>query len=254
MKKNFQRTLQAFFKTRTGHLTSLVGVFLVAGSLSLSAETYASEHTLTLNLRNATIREAIETIKSQSEFSFSVDVKDLNLDEKVSVSLDNKSIDEVLAILFNGKNLHYVINDRHIVVTRASQLASNVAQQQTKKISGTVVDASGEAVIGVNVVVKGTTVGTITDMDGRFVLDVPANATLVVTYIGYVPQNIVVGNKSVLTITLKEDSQALDEVVVVGFGTQKKLNLTGAVTAVSGEEMTKRPVVNPATMLQGQVP
>ena len=91
-------------------------------------------------------------------------------------------------------------------------------------------------------------------MDGNFTLDVPDGATLKISYIGYIEQTIPVGNKSVISVILKEDSQALDEVVVVGFGTQKKLNLTGAVTAVTGEEMSKRPVTNTATMLQGQVP
>lgn len=254
MEKTLKKTLQAFWKTKVGRLTNLAGAFLIAGTLSLCAETYASQHALTLNLKNATIHEVIETIKNQSEFSFSMDVKDLNLDEKVSVSLTNKSINEVLAILFNGKNVHYEINDRHIIITRANKQSSGTAQQQTKKISGKVTDPNGETIPGANVVVKGTTNGTITDGDGQFTLDVPANATLKISYIGYMEQEVSVGSKSVLSIILKEDSQALDEVVVVGFGTQKKLNLTGAVSAVSGEDMAKRPVVNPTTMLQGQVP
>ena len=124
--------------------------------------------------------------------------------------------------------------------------------QQTKRITGRVLDANNEPVIGANVVVDGTTIGTVTDVDGNFTLDVPDGATLKISYIGYIEQIIPVGNKSVISVILKEDSQALDEVVVVGFGTQKKLNLTGAVTAVTGEEMSKRPVTNTATMLQGR--
>ena len=91
MKKTFRKSVQDLLSVRAGRLVNLAGVFLVAGTLSLSASTYATEHMLSLNLKNATIREAIESIKSQSEFSFSLDVKDLNLDEKVSVSLDNKT-------------------------------------------------------------------------------------------------------------------------------------------------------------------
>ena len=254
MKKTFRRSVQALLATRAGRLANLAGVLLVAGTLSLSANTYATEHMLSLNLKNATIREAIESIKSQSEFSFSLDVKDLNLDEKVSVSLANKSIDEVLAVLFNGRNVRYEINDRHIVITRAGLMEPVATQQQVKHITGRILDSNDEPVIGANVVVKGTTIGTVTDAEGNFTLDVPEGATLQISYIGYIEQSIPVGNKSVISVILKEDSQALDEVVVVGFGTQKKLNLTGAVTAVSGEEMTKRPVTNPSTMLQGQVP
>ena len=176
------------------------------------------------------------------------------MDEKVSVSLDNKTINEVLAVLFNGRNVRYEINDRHVVITRAGQVGSNAVMQQVKQITGRVLDANNEPIIGANVVVEGTTIGTVTDADGNFALDVPDGATLKISYIGYIEQSISVGNKSVISVILKEDSQALDEVVVVGFGTQKKLNLTGAVTAVTGEEMTKRPVTNAATMLQGQVP
>lgn len=254
MKKTFRKSVQDLLATRAGRLANLAGVFLVAGTLTLSASTYATEHMLSLNLKNATIREAIESIKSQSEFSFSLDVKDLNLDEKVSVSLNNKSINEVLAVLFNGRNVRYEINDRHVVITRAGQVGPSAVMQQAKQITGRVLDANNEPVIGANVVVDGTTIGTVTDVEGNFALDVPDGAILKISYIGYIEQSIPVGNKSVVSVILKEDSQALDEVVVVGFGTQKKLNLTGAVTAVSGEDMTKRPVTNAATMLQGQVP
>lgn len=254
MKKTFRKSVQDLLSVRAGRLANLAGVFLVAGTLSLSASTYATEHMLSLNLKNATIREVIETIKSQSEFSFSLDVKDLNLDEKVSVSLDNKTINEVLAVLFNGRNVRYEINDRHVVITRAGQAGPASVMQQTKQITGRVLDANNEPVIGANVVVEGTTIGTVTDVEGNFALDVPAGTTLKISYIGYIEQSIPVGNKSVVSVVLKEDSQALDEVVVVGFGTQKKLNLTGAVTAVTGEDMAKRPVTNTATMLQGQVP
>lgn len=254
MKKTFRKSVQDLLATRAGRLANLAGVFLVAGTLTLSASTYATEHMLSLNLKNATIREAIESIKSQSEFSFSLDVKDLNLDEKVSVSLNNKSINEVLAVLFNGRNVHYEINDRHVVITRAGLVGPNAIQQQAKHITGRILDPNDEPVIGANVVVKGTTIGTVTDAEGNFGLDVPEGATLQISYIGYIEQSIVVGNKSVISVILKEDSQALDEVVVVGFGTQKKLNLTGAVTAVTGEEISKRPVANAAVLLQGQIP
>ena len=135
MKKTFRKSVQDLLATRAGRLANLAGVFLVAGTLTLSASTYATEHMLSLNLKNATIREAIESIKSQSEFSFSLDVKDLNLDEKVSVSLDNKSINEVLAVLFNGRNVRYEINDRHIVITRAGKVGPESVMQQTKRIT-----------------------------------------------------------------------------------------------------------------------
>lgn len=137
---------------------------------------------------------------------------------------------------------------------KSEVLASDAVQQSTRKISGTIVDNTDLPIAGANVVVKGTTTGTMTDMDGKFNLDVPANAVLQISYIGYITHEVPVGQKSVFNIAMKEDSQALDEVVVVGYGTQKKVNLTGAVSAVTGEEIAKRPVANAAVLLQGQIP
>lgn len=126
--------------------------------------------------------------------------------------------------------------------------------QEKKVVNGVVVDATGMPVIGANVMEKGTTNGTITDMDGKFSLEVDKDATLIFSYIGFADQEIKVGNQTSLSITLKEDAEALDEVVVVGFGTQKKVNLTGAVTAVSGDELEGLPATNVANMLQGKLP
>ncbi len=123
--------------------------------------------------------------------------------------------------------------------------------QQVKKISGVIKDASGEPVIGANVIVKGTTNGTMSDMDGQFSLDVPEGAVLSVSFIGYIPQDIPVKGQNVMTITLKEDSELLDEVVVVGYGVQKKSDVTGSVTSVSKERLEKLPVTNVLQAVQG---
>ena len=128
-------------------------------------------------------------------------------------------------------------------------------QQQNKKITGVIVDQTGETIIGANVVVKGTTNGTMTDLDGNFVLDnVPANSTLQISYIGYISQEIPVSNQSSFNIQLIEDTQKLDEVVVVGFGTQKKVNLTGSVGVATAKDIQERPVANAVQALQGVVP
>src|SRR5574344_1391194 len=113
--------------------------------------------------------------------------------------------------------------------------------QQSRKISGVITDKSGQPIIGANIVVKGTTNGTITDIDGKYSLEVPNNATLQVSYIGYLSQTIVVGNKRELNVSLAEDTQNLQEIVVVGYGTQKRINLTGAVEQVTSEVFDNRP-------------
>lgn len=115
-----------------------------------------------------------------------------------------------------------------------------MAVQQGKKVTGVVVDGTGEPVIGANVVVKGTTNGTITDFDGNYTIEgVPADGVLVISYIGYLSQEIPVGNQSAINVTLKEDTQTLDEVVVVGYGTMRKSDVTGSISTAKGEEMLK---------------
>lgn len=126
---------------------------------------------------------------------------------------------------------------------------------QDVSVSGNVKDEKGEALIGVSIQIKGTPTGNITDIDGNFTLSsVPANGELVFSYMGYETQTIPVKGKSVINVVLKEDSQALDEVVVVGFGTQKKVNLTGAVASVGAEVLENKPVANVGQALQGVVP
>ena len=130
-------------------------------------------------------------------------------------------------------------------------VASVQAVTQTKQITGVVKDANGEPIIGANIVEKGTTNGTVTDFDGRFTLEVSNGAVLQVSYIGYLSQEVRVGNHSTVNVTLKEDTQALDEVVVVGYGTMKKSDITGAISSVSEESIARQPVANVSTALQG---
>ena len=130
---------------------------------------------------------------------------------------------------------------------------TNVFAQQ-KNVRGTVVDASGDPLIGVNVSVKGMTIGIITDMEGKYQLEVPANAILVFSYIGYQTQETVVGSQSSINVTLKEDTQKLDEVIVVGYGVQKKVTVTGAVASVSGEELKASPTSNLTSAMVGRMP
>lgn len=235
--------------------TFLISVFLVAGILSLFANSYASGQMLSLNLKQATLREAIESIKKQSEFYFSIDVNDLNLDEKISVSIKNKTIDEALSLILNGRNVQFEIRDRHVIITKAEVAnGTTITQQSTKKITGKITDDLGESIIGANVVVKGTTIGTMTNIDGSFTLDVPSNAVLVISYIGYLPQNITVGNKTNIAVSLKEDTQKLDEVIVVGYGTNTKRSLISSVSSVNAEELKNIPVANITQGLAGRAP
>lgn len=145
------------------------------------------------------------------------------------------------------------ISPQFAVADGLKQDAVTIMQQQNLKVSGVVTDEAGKPLIGVSVLVKGTTLGNITDLNGRFSLDVPEGNILEISYIGYKTQSIK-AQREPMNIVLKEDAQKLDEVVVVGFGTQKKVNLTGSVSAVTGDDISKRPVANAAILLQGQIP
>ncbi|MDR3251647.1 MAG: SusC/RagA family TonB-linked outer membrane protein, partial [Tannerella sp.] len=231
-------------------LLCLSAVFCASASVS-----YSQEVKITLNLSNATVREALDEIKKQSEFSFWYRNEEVDLNRAVTISVDKQGIDNVLTKLLSEQNLSYKIDDKHIIIyKKTGELLASQDRQQSRRITGIVTDENGEPIIGANVKVKGSTTGTATDVDGKFTLTVTDNAVLQVSYLGYIQQEISAGNQSGLTIVLSEDTQALDEVVVVGFQTQKKVNLTGAVSTVSAETFENRPVANIGQALQGVVP
>ena len=150
-------------------------------------------------------------------------MNELNLKRTVQVNAENKPVAEVLKEVFEGTNIYYAMEGKNIMLMSRAKESTSV-QQTENKIKGVIKDINGEPIIGANITIKGQSIGTITDIDGQFTLNAPTNAILQITYIGYIPQEINVGNNKELCITLKEDTKALDEVVVVGFGTQKKVN------------------------------
>jgi len=207
---------------------------------------------ISIDIRKQTLRQALKTIERSGDYQFFYNEDLSSLDKEVSLSVKDASIEVVLDELLSDTDITYKKSNNLFVLTLK---ATSGPQQRTgRAITGTVLDAFGDPVIGANVVEKGTTNGTITNYDGLFNLNVSENATLVISYIGYVEQTIAVGNQSTFTIKLQEDTQALSEVVVVGYGIQKKINLTGSVASVSSEELTQRPITSVAAGLQGLVP
>lgn len=208
-----------------------------------------------------TVGTIIQSISQQTGYEFSYDVSILNKEiSDVSVNVKKERIENVLDQVFNGTGISYkIVNNRiflkHDVYASDNQvfIKRGGVKQQSKKIIGTVVDATGMPVIGANVMVKGTTNGTITDMDGKFSLEVEDGVVLQVSYIGFANQEIKVGNQTSLSIAMKEDAEALDELVVVGYGVQKKANLTGSVSTVKyGQELENRPITDPSQALSGK--
>ncbi|HJG98486.1 MAG TPA: TonB-dependent receptor [Parabacteroides johnsonii] len=204
-------------------------------------------------MENTTIQEVLATIEQKSGFYFTYNLEQVKVTRKVTVNFKDKTIPEVLNELFAKENIHYVINDKHIALYKGNE--RQVTLQTKKNIKGVVTDKNGEPIPGVNIIEKGNpTNGTITDVDGNFALSVSGNSVLVASYIGYNRIEIQVKDRSVVDITLSEDTQALEEVVVVGYSTQKKVNLTGSVSTVNFEEMSSRPVTDASQALSSASP
>lgn len=212
---------------------------LTALSLMLSISAFAANadaQQVSVTVNNTKVKTVLNSIADQTGLSLAYSAQVVNLNRKVSLNFVNTEVSEVLNAMFGNTAIGYEIKDGKIYLFKAAERTTTSINQQKRTITGTVVDPNGEAVIGANVVVKGTTNGTITDMDGKFSLEVPEKAMLLVSYIGYGDYETKVDNQSNLTIILKEDSQALDELVVVGYGTMKKKDLTGAVKRVNLED------------------
>lgn len=205
---------------------------------------YSQVNEISLHLEDATLEQALEAIKQQSEYSFWYRNDEINLGRKVSVNINNQNIANVLDRLLATQGLAYTINEKHIVIYKTNEKASHPMITNNKKITGKVTDEKNEPIIGANVVVKGSTTGTITDMDGNFTLEVPDQATLLVSYIGYTPKEVAVKNQNNLSIMMIEDSKTIDEVVVIGYGSVKKSNLTGAVSSVKTTEIQQTPMTS----------
>ena len=211
----------------------------------------ANAQNITLRMSNVTVKQAMDELKSKSGYSFVFSSQDVDTHKNITVESDNQPLGHVISQIVAGQGLAYTIEGKTIILRKAT--AGLVQQQNNKRITGVVKDANGEPVIGANIVVKGTTNGTITDMDGNFVLDVPADAVLHVSYIGYSDKEIPVGNQTVLTVSLAEDSRALDEVVVIGYGTARKIDLTGSTSSLGGDKLRVKSSPQLSTQMQGQM-
>ena len=238
---------------RRTNLKTIYRVVCVVIMLQVFATGYAQTARISLSMYDAKIEDVLDKIEEQSGFYFLYNQKLVNLSEKVTINVSAKPINEVLNILFDEKKIDFAILDKQIILSPAGQNKS--PQQQAISITGTVTDKNGEAVIGASVAVKGTSTGTVTDVDGKYSITVPnTNAMLVFSYIGFAAQEIVVGSQTVIDVAMTENTNLLDEVVVVGFGTQRRVNLTGAVSTLNGQQLESRPVRNAVLAMQGLVP
>lgn len=221
-------------------------LFYMISLLCVSATVSHSQvNAISLDLREAPLREALEAVKQQSEYSFWYRNEEIDLDKRVSVQATRQNIAHVMQELLKGQNLAYTIDGTHIIIYKSTNRRTDrPVTAQENRISGRVVDEKKEPIIGANVVIKGTTDGTITDLDGNFTLEVPPHAVLQVSYIGYISREVPVRTHKSLSIILTEDTRTIDEVVVIGYGSVKKSNLTGAVASVKTTELQQTPITS----------
>lgn len=243
-------------KSKVFIIMKLIAFLLLLGTTICSASVKSQEaDKVSVNAKNKTIAEVFTQIEQNTGYSifYSNDIIDTNIN--VSIKADNKSIEEILNEVLEKTNNTYVISNNQIYISSKGKNEQANSQQESKKtITGIVKDTKGEVLIGVSVMQKGTTIGTMTDINGSYKLSVPEDAVLEFSYVGFMKQEVAVGNKSELDITLVEEESFLDEVIVVGYGTQKKVNLTGSVQNVTSDEISKRNSTNVSNALQGLVP
>ena len=208
---------------------------------------------ITIHMKNKPASEVVKQIEKVSKYRFFYKKGLPGMNTPITVEADDQGIETVMGQVVKQISVSYTIKGENQIVLSESGLSDTNADKK-KSIKGTVTDTNGEPVIGANIIIKGSSKGTITDVDGKFALEVPENAVLLVSYIGYEPQELEIGNKTVLNIRLQENMQNLDEVIVVGYGTQTRSSLTSSITEIKGDQLTNLPVANISRAIDSYVP
>lgn len=245
MKKEQESNILLYQNNRRVMKITILLIFI--GIMQASAISYAQEKRVTISIENGTFYDVVAQIEKQSEFLFFYKSDEVDSNSRLSLKVKDKLVSEVLNEVLKGKDLTYKISGKHIIISRYVQPAQN-----KQNVRGTVTDARGEPVIGANVIEKGTNNGVITDLNGQFSFSVNQGAILQISYIGYVTQEIAAA-KGMLQIKLVEDNRSLDEVVVVGYGTQRKVTLTGSVSTLKGETLQQSPAINLSNNVVGRI-
>lgn len=216
---------------------------------SYADNTFSQNARVSINKKNVQLEKVLNEIEHQTDYLFIYN-NQVNVNKKVSLKAKNQPVAEVLKELLADSGITYSVEGNHIVLGKQNMAA---APQQNSTIKGKVIDTNGDVVIGANIVEKGTTNGTTTDVDGLFSINARSGSTLVITFIGYVKQEVKANPNRRMEIILQEDAETLEEVVVVGYGTMKKADLTGSVATVGSEVIEDRPLTNLGAGLQGAI-
>ena len=239
-----------------------VFLFLFSVLFAQTSIGYSQSTELKIRLKSASIQEILNEIEKKSDYRFVFDSNTKKIvDKTVTLSNNALSIEEILREVLSNTNLAYKILDNQIVIYRdetkkvtedISSLISEIITQQKQQVSGRITDQNGEAIIGANIIEVGTTNGTVTDIDGNFSIGVEENAFLNISYIGYLEQTINTSGRNNINIVLTEDTKALDELIVIGYGSVRRGDVTTAVSTVSLDDLNERPIVSAAQAIQGK--
>ena len=228
-------------------MRTLTKKFLLATFLALSMEVSAKASMVTMNLRNVTVKEAIVDLQKNTGYSVVIYAKDVDMNRRVNVEARNEKVSSVVGQILAGQNVTYEINGKTIVVSQRKSDPSESARTQKgdekkQRVKGNVVDEQGQPIIGASVVDKATNTGTVTDIDGNFVLDVATGTELTISYVGYTDYKLRASQN--MNVQLKPNTKLLDDVVVVGYGSQKKVDVTGSIASVTGKDIARSPMAN----------
>lgn len=240
--------MKIYNKSRRCVVNTFYKSIYIALFLCCSFIVKAQNQLITLS-KQMTLKEAFVEIEKQTNLSVDYNDQLINANERIKKAYNNTQLDEVLNAILKDASCSYSIQGSHILIT-----PKTAQQVKSQTITGTVTDELGDPIIGANVIEEGTTNGIMTDIDGKFSLSVSAGSKIQVSYIGYITQDIKVGNKKIFAVVLKEDSQALEEIVVVGYGTQKKGVVTGSIATAKGDDIIKSPTQNLGQALAGRLP
>ncbi len=248
--------LKKFWATKTFLSMRLTFYILLLATIqSVALDSYAQATKLNLALSNTSVKQVLSKIEDMSEFYFLYNSKIVDVERKISVNFKNKKINEALDLLFKDTPVSYNIVDRQIVLSGEGSADIRSISAQQKTLTGKVTDKEGLPLPGVTVLVKGTTQGTVTNVDGNYTItNIPENATLVFSFVGMRSQEVVIGNQTSINIEMEVSAIGIEEVVAVGYGTQKKVNLTGAVNIITNEKLTNRQAPTVSQLLQGLIP
>ncbi len=215
-------------------------------TIHVSATVYSQQTRLSLNFNNVTIREVLKQIEEQSSFKFLLQDERLNIDRKVDIHVDGETVENILNEIFGSQGINYIITEKNLIIINPSSGSGFTASQQVKTVTGTITDRSGQALPGVTIVVKKTTNGTITDINGRFELSgVPATGTLVFSFVGMKTREIPVGDKTSFNVRMEEETIGVDEVVVTALGMEREKKALGySVGEVKSDMLDKVPQQN----------